>query len=405
MARYRLRFLLQEFDLPPGETILGRSPECHVSIEDPLVSRQHAKVRIDGEEAVVDDMGSRNGLRVNGRPVKGTTVLADGDRIRIGTQELVFCRVTSAGDAASKRTGFLRHCASCRTPYPEEMVTCPSCGSTDAADEETLSGMFGESRQNWTLQLLVEVLEKALSLGRDGDAERILRRATANVDERFATHAAVEKRQLDALAEAASRVVETTKSAVWARWMLVSYTHLTEVPPVSVVTRIASLPPPERARLSGFVGAFLKAIHERGGTMNDEEVASLTRLEELRREVEGLAPCASGCATSSTTSSSRPDNSSSAAAPSVSSRSTIRSCRANTRAWSSPTTRSSSKTWGAATACWSAAPRSMAAGAWKTASGSRWGARKWWSPPQLLNYAPDRFRLCHGFAHPSRLAA
>ena len=35
MARYRLRFLLQEFDLPRGATILGRSSDCHVTIEDP----------------------------------------------------------------------------------------------------------------------------------------------------------------------------------------------------------------------------------------------------------------------------------------------------------------------------------------------------------------------------------
>ena len=287
MARYRLRFLLQEFDLPPGETILGRSPECHVSIEDPLVSRQHARVRIDGDSALVEDMGSRNGLRVNGRPVRGATELADGDRLRIGTQELVFCRVTTSGDGSSKRTGFLRHCAGCRTPYPEEMIACPSCGATDAADEETLSGMFGESRQNWTLQLLVEVLEKALTLGREGDAERILRRATANVDERLATTTAVEKRQLDALAEAASRVVETTKSSIWARWILVTYTQVVEVPPATVVARVTALPPAERGRLAGFLGPLLKAIHARGGTMGDDEVSSLTGLETLRREVEG----------------------------------------------------------------------------------------------------------------------
>lgn len=287
MTRYRLRFLLQEFDLPQGETVLGRSPECHVSIEDPLVSRQHARVRIDGERAVVEDMGSRNGLRVNGRPVKGETELADGDRIRIGTQELVFCRVTAPSDAASKRTGFLRHCGSCRTPYPEEMIACPSCGSTDAADEETLSGMFGESRQNWTLQLLVEVLEKALSLGRDGDAERILRRATANVDERLATDSPIDKRQLDALADAASRFIEGTRSAAWARWIFVSYTKLGEVPPIAAITRILALPPAERARLAGFVGAFVKSVHQRGGTMSDDELAVLTKVDVLRREVEG----------------------------------------------------------------------------------------------------------------------
>ena len=51
MARYRLRFLLQEFDLPRGTTLIGRSSECQVTIEDPLVSRQHARILIDGDEA------------------------------------------------------------------------------------------------------------------------------------------------------------------------------------------------------------------------------------------------------------------------------------------------------------------------------------------------------------------
>jgi hypothetical protein len=287
VTRYRLRFLLQEFDLPPGETILGRSPECHVSIEDPLVSRQHAKVRIQADEAFVEDLGSRNGLRVNGRPIKGLHPLADGDRIRIGTQELVFCRVTNAQDQSSKRTGFLRHCAKCRTPYPEEMIACPNCGSTDSADEETLSGMFGESRQNWTLQLLVEVLEKALSLSRDADAERIVRRATANVEERIAQNASVDKRQLDALADAASRMAEQQQSSHWGQWILVVYAKLAFVPPASAVARLSALPSSERARLKGFLGDLLRAVRERGGTMNDDELGGLTKLETLRREVEG----------------------------------------------------------------------------------------------------------------------
>jgi hypothetical protein len=287
VPRYRLRFLLQEFDLPPGETILGRSPECHVSIEDPLVSRQHAKVRLVGEEAILEDLGSRNGVRLNGRPVKGSVPLSDGDRIRIGTQELVFCRVSSQPDQAAKRTGFLRHCARCHTPYPEEMVACPNCGSSQAADEETLSGMFGDTRQNWTLQLLVEVLEKALSLHRDADAERIMRRAGANVEERIASGGAIDKRQMDALAEAALRLAEMQQNAHWARWVVTTHTRLASVPSSAVVQRMAALPQVERARLSGFLGDLLRAIRERGGTMTDDELSGLTKLEVFRREVEG----------------------------------------------------------------------------------------------------------------------
>ena len=258
-----------------------------MTIEDPLVSRHHARIVLEGDRAVVYDLNSRNGVKVNGGPVKDPVELKDGDRLRIGTQELVFCRVTNAQDQSSKRTGFLRHCAKCRTPYPEEMIACPNCGSTDSADEETLSGMFGESRQNWTLQLLVEVLEKALSLQRDADAERIVRRATANVDERIQQSASVDKRQLDALADAASRVAEQQQSSHWAQWIMVVYSKLSLVPPTSAVARISNLPSAERSRLKGFLGDLLASIRDRGGTMNDDELGGLTRLETLRREVEG----------------------------------------------------------------------------------------------------------------------
>jgi hypothetical protein len=286
VARYRLRFLLQEFDLPPGDTLLGRSPDCHVTIEDPLVSRQHARVRIVGDDASVEDLGSRNGLKVNGRPAKGTTQLAHGDRIRIGTQELVFCKVAVVEPHQSKRTGFLRHCARCQTPYPEEMVACPSCGSEERTDEETLSGMLGDSRQNWTLQLLVEVLEKALSLGRDPDADRILRRATINVDERIASELPVDKRQIDALADCAARLVEQQQTAHWAQWILSTYNQLGFIPPAPVVQRITDLPDEERARLSSAVGELVKTLHEKGGTMADDELAGMTKLETLRRSIE-----------------------------------------------------------------------------------------------------------------------
>ena len=90
MARYRLKFLLQEFDLRGPEVDLGRSPDCHITIEDPLVSRRHAKIVLTDDGPVVRDLGSRNGVLVNGERVDGERALQDGDRIRLGTQELVF---------------------------------------------------------------------------------------------------------------------------------------------------------------------------------------------------------------------------------------------------------------------------------------------------------------------------
>ncbi len=63
--RFRLRFELQEFELYPGDTIIGRSDDCQITISDPLISRRHARIRVIGEQALLEDLGSRNGCRVS----------------------------------------------------------------------------------------------------------------------------------------------------------------------------------------------------------------------------------------------------------------------------------------------------------------------------------------------------
>ena len=283
MARFRLRFLLQEFDLPPGETLLGRSPDCHVTIEDPLVSRQHAKVVLRGEEAFLEDMGSRNGVRVNNRQVKTSQLLIDGDRIRIGTQELVFCRVIPSSDLMTKRTGFLRHCARCHTPYPEELGTCPHCGASDAVvEEETVNGVSAE-RQSWTLQLLVEVVQRALTLQRPSDAERLMRRAATNIDERIEGGEQVERSHLDALAVCGARLAEMQGNAHWLQWVLKIYGRLGLLPPALTIEKIPTLPAGEQQRLREPIEAFLS------GTMpaSTDDASLWSRLEGLRRQIEG----------------------------------------------------------------------------------------------------------------------
>jgi hypothetical protein len=68
---------------------IGRLPECAVALADPNVSRRHAQVRRDGTNVVVVDLGSTNGTKVNGVPVREHKLLA-GDRITVGTTVLRF---------------------------------------------------------------------------------------------------------------------------------------------------------------------------------------------------------------------------------------------------------------------------------------------------------------------------
>ncbi len=213
MARYRLRFLLQEIDLYRGVTLIGRSPDCQVTIEDPLVSRQHARIVIDDLGPRVEDLKSRNGVKVNGAPIRGPTPLKEGDRVRIGTQDLVFCEIAEgSGPVVAKTTGFLRHCARCRMPYPQEMLACPNCGETIQLEEDTMTGQLGEgTSRSWGLQLLLEVLDKAIALGRAPDAIRALQRIQAQIEEKLVAGERLDGKQLDEIAQAACKLAASAQ--------------------------------------------------------------------------------------------------------------------------------------------------------------------------------------------------
>ena len=70
--------------------IIGRSRDCDVRIDDPNISRHHAEVRPSGANWTVADLGSTNGVKVNGRRIEGPQSLRSGDTLVIGTTKLTF---------------------------------------------------------------------------------------------------------------------------------------------------------------------------------------------------------------------------------------------------------------------------------------------------------------------------
>jgi hypothetical protein len=83
------------FDVGGGTTVIGRLPECDVTLDDPSVSRRHARIMRDGASWRIEDLGSTNGVRVNGEQV-GQSELHDGDRLDFGGVKLAF----SAGNGS-----------------------------------------------------------------------------------------------------------------------------------------------------------------------------------------------------------------------------------------------------------------------------------------------------------------
>jgi hypothetical protein len=74
---------------PRGAT-LGRSRDCDIVLEDSSISRRHAELRPGGQGWTIEDLDSTNGVRVNGNTVHGPQGLRTGDRIEIGSTEMLF---------------------------------------------------------------------------------------------------------------------------------------------------------------------------------------------------------------------------------------------------------------------------------------------------------------------------
>jgi hypothetical protein len=72
-----------------GDTTVGRLAECDITLDDPSVSRRHARISQDGSAWTITDLGSTNGVKVNGERVV-TADLRDGDRIELGNARLAF---------------------------------------------------------------------------------------------------------------------------------------------------------------------------------------------------------------------------------------------------------------------------------------------------------------------------
>src|SRR5947209_221139 len=76
------------YDLPEGETSLGRADENDIVLSGDLVSRRHARIRVKGDDLAIEDLGSRNGSRVNGEPLHGAVDLKAGDVVSVGENTL-----------------------------------------------------------------------------------------------------------------------------------------------------------------------------------------------------------------------------------------------------------------------------------------------------------------------------
>lgn len=246
MTRFRLRFLLQELTLIGPTVTLGRSSECHITLDDPLVSRVHAELIVGDTSVKVRDLGSRNGVRINEVPIQGEAELKHNDRLRLGSQDLVFLVASGEPARAPAPTGALALCSSCERAFPAQAKACPRCGTLTGFDEngpdsDTITGVELVEAPSWTFRLIAEVLGRALAAGRAPEAERMLERAARDIDTRVRAGRKLGYDQLRDVSSYALRVAKLQLHHRWAVWALELHRHERRLPDAETFALIEQL--------------------------------------------------------------------------------------------------------------------------------------------------------------------
>lgn len=244
----RLRYLAHDLEVPEGQFAIGRSSDCQLSLDDPLVSRRHALLIVRGENVEVEDLGSRNGVLVNGVRVMKPTRLVDGDVLTVGQQQLAI-----AGAKQGPALG-LRRDGPATTPRVAETLVTTDVDPVDGVhtlEDETRFHLHLQPRENrpdkrvHALSLIGAVADKALAMGRPEEAERLLRRPLESLLERLRDNPeAADLRGGNLIARAAElalRLANATQQAEWIHILFDLYGARHEPLPSETVDQLYEL--------------------------------------------------------------------------------------------------------------------------------------------------------------------
>jgi pSer/pThr/pTyr-binding forkhead associated (FHA) protein len=242
--KHTLRYRQQDLELTEGRFLIGRAASCQLSLDDPLVSRNHAVISVSAAGVTIEDLGSRNGVTVNGERIAGVHEVKHGDQIAIGSQALVYL---------------------VRRDVPADTLVQSSSQRVQA---------FG---------LLGVLADKALALGRGDEAERLLGEQLNTVLAEVESGRPVPDDAVDRATEYALKLAMATGSGAWVDYIFRVYTAAQRPCPAAVVDELYTVLRKVQKVSLGALRDYVAVLRERSGSLGPAERFLVSRIEGLER--------------------------------------------------------------------------------------------------------------------------
>lgn len=220
-SSYALEYAGRRLPLPVGECVVGRADEADIVVDNALISRRHARFTVMDGVVFVEDLGSINGVRVDGKPVQGKMPLAAGSRVLIADVPMTLIR-TESGRAGRDTARIDTRDAE----YPPR----PGSGDRPSARAEV-----DDTRRVHAFKLIAGVLDKALALGQPDEAERISGGMLQDVLQEAQKSGKIPREIAEAAAQCALKLAGATGRSQWVDYPVRLYSALGRILPLTII--------------------------------------------------------------------------------------------------------------------------------------------------------------------------
>lgn len=295
---FRLRYLAHDLELAVGEFVIGRSTECQLSVDDPLVSRRHAMMKITRDAVTVQDLGSRNGVLVNAMKIEGERALVPGDKISIGSQEMqllsadeAFPNLTRTNEDVYRRAtqtlgaAYVVDLRNVMEATGGTLVSGPNAPTPGPGDRISDPPTADTARSRQSFQLLGGVADKALAMGRVDEAERLLQALLLDVITRAREGQVIDPTTAESAAKYAARLGGATTRGAWVDYVFELYKRLKKPIAAPVVDELYTVVRKAKNIDLPMVRGYLADLRAASATHGPTEQFLVKRIEGLERLV------------------------------------------------------------------------------------------------------------------------